>query len=314
EGEDDSNSDADPRRRLAADKKWPLHAKAVLPALGKTPNLLDQHYIIQKVLHDAIENVTRECLLNNAWPEQKANSKLAFRVDVLLQAVKGNIKAHPELRDLKKRIQDDAPFTRSLSRVFMNRLSTLRGPAKSMATSEIASYELGKSGKCEARVGVLFKFHQYIFPGTWTGENGLTWDVKKNKPYLNCTVIDTLTAAFFGSASSIGYQYMDHYKSSVGKDDRKELPIAMAALVATAVYVALYEWRNGKKSKVKFEGNTFLAIYSHHATTLQQMKEDSPNGYHEIMAELFSRVVDTTVNDGPSGETETFSMIDLSAY
>jgi hypothetical protein len=89
----------------------------VLPALGKTPNLLDQHYIIQKVLHDAIENVTRECLLNNAWPEQKANSKLAFRVDVLLQAVKGNIKAHPELRDLKKRIQDDAPFMRSLSRV-----------------------------------------------------------------------------------------------------------------------------------------------------------------------------------------------------
>jgi len=42
-----------------------------------------------------------------------------------------------------------------------------------MATSEIASYELGKSGKCETRVAVLFKFHQYIFPGTWTGETGL---------------------------------------------------------------------------------------------------------------------------------------------
>lgn len=55
----------------------------------------------------------------------------------------------------------------------MNRLSAIRGPAKSMAMSEIASYELGKSGKCEARVAVLFKFHQYIFPGTWTGENGL---------------------------------------------------------------------------------------------------------------------------------------------
>ena len=57
------------------------------------------------------------------------------------------------------------------------------------------------------------------------------------------------------------------------------------------MYVALYEWRNGKKSRVKFEGNTFIAIYRHHATTLQQMKEDSPIGYHEIMAELFSRVV-----------------------
>ena len=55
----------------------------------------------------------------------------------------------------------------------MNRLSAIRGPAKSMAMSEIASYELGKSGKCEARVAVLFNFHQYIFPGTWTGENGL---------------------------------------------------------------------------------------------------------------------------------------------
>lgn len=55
----------------------------------------------------------------------------------------------------------------------MNRLSSLRGPAESMATSEIASYELGKSEKCEAHVAALFKFHQYIFPGTWTGENGL---------------------------------------------------------------------------------------------------------------------------------------------
>ena len=28
---------------------------------------------------------------------------------------------------------------------------------------------------------------------------------------------------------------MDQYKSSIGKDDRKELPLAMVALVATAV-------------------------------------------------------------------------------
>jgi len=42
-------------------------------------------------------------------------------------------------------------------------------------------------------------------------------------------------AAFFGNTSSIGYQYMDRYKSSVAKDNRKELPIAMVALAATAV-------------------------------------------------------------------------------
>jgi hypothetical protein len=54
----------------------------------------------------------------------------------------------------------------------IDRLSTLRAPAKREAEKCIPYYKLGLGKECEERVQSLFLHHSYVFPGTWgSGEH-----------------------------------------------------------------------------------------------------------------------------------------------
>lgn len=57
------------------------------------------------------------------------------------------------------------------------------------------------------------------------------------------------------------------------------------------VFAGLYEWREGTKKKVNFDGNIFVRIYREHVTTLEDVKNDSPVAYHAIMHKLYNEVM-----------------------
>jgi hypothetical protein len=49
----------------------------------------------------------------------------------------------------------------------MDRLSGIRNPVMTAATTEIAVFELGTGTKCMDRVAILFDHNAFIFPGFW---------------------------------------------------------------------------------------------------------------------------------------------------
>jgi len=54
-------------------------------------------------------------------------------------------------------------------------------------------------------------------------------------------IIDTMRATYFGSTKAVGYRYIDKFSSSIpAKENEKELPVALLALVMTAVNCSIH--------------------------------------------------------------------------
>ncbi|KAF8952950.1 hypothetical protein BDZ97DRAFT_1930154 [Flammula alnicola] len=275
--------------------KWPIHARLVLPSSGKDSDLglHDQPPIIQSIIRKAIQNITDEMVLKQAWPE--AQARPIYRKTILLDACRFIISRHdesdPEVEDVKRRIKKDERFSKVLSNLAIDRLSTLRFPAKREAEKHIPHYKLGLGEECEARV---------------------QWQPKRDGPYLNQAIIDTLKAAFFSKPSSIGNQYLDKFTSILPeKPDERELSIPLVALCATGVYAGLYEYRSGFHKELSFSGNTFIKAYSTHVKSLEKLKAGKPTLFHEIMSKLYKLVVTVSRDDGIASDNDIFSIIDL---
>ncbi|KAH9952363.1 hypothetical protein BC827DRAFT_1159888 [Russula dissimulans] len=90
--------------------------------------------------------------------------------------------------------------------------------------------------------------YTYIFPGA--NVNG---PVLHMRLYRNDRIIRVIRELYFiGGMKSFATRYVHLFPTSEDRDGvvKHEVPIAMVALVATALYVALLEWRNGQHQQV----------------------------------------------------------------
>ena len=58
---------------------------------------------------------------------------------------------------------------------------------------------------------------------------------KKQSPYLNLAIINTLQAAYFSSPKAVGSRHLDDYKSSIPERNESEITASLVALASTAV-------------------------------------------------------------------------------
>ncbi|KAF8263814.1 hypothetical protein EI94DRAFT_1476856, partial [Lactarius quietus] len=68
-----------------------------------------------------------------------------------------------------------------------------------------------------------------------------------------------------------------------------EVPMAMVALVSTALYVSIHEWRTGTCQAVEFSTSAYSDVYNGHINTLWLIKEKQGNAYHTMMADIYSK-------------------------
>ncbi|KAI9439471.1 hypothetical protein BJY52DRAFT_1129260, partial [Lactarius psammicola] len=68
-----------------------------------------------------------------------------------------------------------------------------------------------------------------------------------------------------------------------------EVPIPMVALVATALYASIYEWRTGVQQPNEFSANAYFGVYHAHVTSLQVIREKRKNAFHTMMADIYSQ-------------------------
>jgi hypothetical protein len=104
------------------ENQWPLAARLVLPASGKPSDLglRDQHPVIQSIVRKAIQKVTDEMVLKEAWPEVK--ERPLYEKTILLDACHQVIEDcadsdQHDIKAVKKRVRTDAAFTKALANV-----------------------------------------------------------------------------------------------------------------------------------------------------------------------------------------------------
>ncbi|KAI9433896.1 hypothetical protein H4582DRAFT_1788704, partial [Lactarius indigo] len=66
-----------------------------------------------------------------------------------------------------------------------------------------------------------------------------------------------------------------------------EVPTAMVALVATALYATLYEWRTGEQQVTEFSANAYLDVYNGHVNTLNHIRKEREGAFHLMMADIY---------------------------
>ncbi|KAJ3525551.1 hypothetical protein NMY22_g10529 [Coprinellus aureogranulatus] len=290
--------------------KYPEHA-ILRPRLdGKSGILLrDQHPLLKRVVDRAISQVTRDMVLDCAWPEAAARNQ--YGRTKLLSACAHVARTYPQAADIEDRVKEDVKFAKVLIEQIVDRLATHRHKAAKYAHSQVSFFKLGLGEECRERVGIVSSMHAYIFPGRWTGADHKAWDSVRREPYLNPAIIETLKSAYFGSEQAIGYRFKEDFKVLYNGETRYEIPPSLLALAATAVYHSLQEYRTGTHMEIPFHGNVFFPTYKSHIRTLQQLEQERPSRYHEILRRVYELVAIHGNHHEASEEQDAFKLIDI---
>lgn len=270
----------------------------------ETP-LLRQHPLIRRVARAAIQAVTERLVLERAWEKDVVNRE-GQGPKVLRDACRALVSRYPSAKDVYNRLKEDDVFARHLSQLPMDRLSTLRAPAKAEADLYISYFKLGLGEECKTRVDALFQKHSYIFPGKWTGDDGVTWLPEKQKPYGNPTLAYILKSGFFRTSNSTGSVYADRFPEHDGK---REIPKSLLALAATGLYASLYQQQMDTTKRLRFHGNSFASVYNTHLQTLDKMEFQSSASFHRIMSALYVEV--RGGREEVSGNDDIYSVCEL---
>ncbi|KAG2130812.1 uncharacterized protein EDB93DRAFT_1255703 [Suillus bovinus] len=68
------------------------------------------------------------------------------------------------------------------------------------------------------------------------------------------------------------------------------MPVPLLALVATAIYAALFWKTLGSPGKFNFTGNQFSETYMFHVKFLKDLKKNVPKKFHCMMADIYESV------------------------
>jgi hypothetical protein len=145
---------------------------------------------------------------------------------------------------------------------------------------------------------------------TYTFPNGGNV-VRRSQPYRNDWIITAIRDLYFtGGASCLATKYDHLFPIHEGDDGRasREVPIPMVALVATAMYAALREWRTGMHQKLEFSATAYMDVYLGHVGTFKHILEQRERAFHVMMSHIYSRA---SVGPGPEASTITIADLDL---
>ncbi|KAI0765858.1 hypothetical protein BD413DRAFT_718059 [Trametes elegans] len=262
----------------------PLHVNpaeyAVVPPANPGGALLltTQHPHISETIRNTFIRIEISLAFQNAFP------------DALTRARCINTALVESARDLgygglQRRLVSDISFTRMLSTLPSQRISTFRGTVKRNTDAHVAAFYSLAQGQCEAKINWLLHHLTYIYPAEFNRGN-VPW----SKPYQHSSVSSIIRATFFNGPLSFAARNVDQFTSVLpARADQKELPIAMLALVGAAMHASLTEWRTGVHKPAAFTGDTYVDAYNEHVLLLEGIKQKSPRAFHTMMHRLYQQ-------------------------
>jgi Domain of unknown function (DUF6532) len=155
--------------------------------------LMQQTDLICAVCHEAIHIVEKTLVTQHAWPE--LHKGVHYKWEVLLEVVKvlranstedDEGKQDTKYKVFNARLSNDEKFVRCIGKWVCNSLVTCqldalmicliqivdhlshyRGQIRSVASDQIAIFQLGVGDRCSQHVHALIKNDIYVYPGHW---------------------------------------------------------------------------------------------------------------------------------------------------
>ncbi|KAH8980128.1 hypothetical protein EDB86DRAFT_3088168 [Lactarius hatsudake] len=84
----------------------------------------------------------------------------------------------------------------------------------------------------------------------------------------------------------------------------------MVALVATALYATLYEWRGGEQQTTEFSANAYMDAYLANMNTLKHILNHRARAFHIMMSDIYTQAR-RCYSGGTGGGTVPLSTIPI---
>ncbi|KAJ7133962.1 hypothetical protein C8R43DRAFT_1132984 [Mycena crocata] len=264
-----------------SEDSWHPSARIAYPAPGKKDVLLNaQTEELQLVLRHAISAVKSSLLFEDAYPP--ILSRAGFARAYLIEAAD----AIPEGQHIRERLGSDLKYAAVLADILHNiqlldRINILRGDIKQL-------------------IEKVLKDHRYIFP-----TDPQTQRLMTEKPFHHPALRAVIKNGVF--TRNFKANNMHLFISTSKKHPKQlELPDAMVALAATALYAALLEYRTtGEHQTIAFTEGAYEDTYRNHMNTLSQTRASAPVVFHKVLHGLFNEVTDGKSTQPEAGSSAT---------
>ncbi|KAH9031415.1 hypothetical protein EDB83DRAFT_2652456 [Lactarius deliciosus] len=324
---------------------WPTDTD-LLPPGAKRLLLTNQQTLVHNVVQEAIENLRASLLFNNAFPT--APIAFAFTKESLITAAE---KFKPGATHIQCQLQQDEEYLGKIGPLaavpvmachhVSARLLGDGGGHVPVVLERIwfvvtlgyglqrrASHDLSKSPLTsvlrDLRLGWRTGRHCGVPAGVYDSEMAtdtvqqrglLVGTPARTHPYRNECIISAIRDLFFtGGTKSFASCYNHLFPVHQGRDGTpaREVPAPMVALVATAMYATLHEWRTGAPQVFEFSANTYLEVYRSNTDTLNFILNNRPNAYHLMMADIYTQASSNSgLDDSPNVEIADLDLDNL---
>ncbi|KAJ6582104.1 hypothetical protein B0H19DRAFT_1370246 [Mycena capillaripes] len=281
-----------------AEATWHPSAQIVYPAPGKKDILLNsQTEELQVVLRHGIGLVKTGLLFENAYPA--IISRAGFARSYLISSAE----AFPKAKHIRERLGLDLKYAAILADILLDRINILRGDIKRTCTSLASGvYQFAGLSAAQTKdlVERLLKDHRYIFP-----VDPRTQRLMTELPFMHPAMCAAIKDAVFTRNFKANNM---HLFISTSKKHLKqlELPDAMVALVGTALYASLMEYRTtGERQTIAFTEGAYEDTYRNHMKTLVDTRDYAPNALHKVLHRLFNEVTDGKSTQPEAGSSST---------
>ncbi|KAI9431931.1 hypothetical protein H4582DRAFT_2084387 [Lactarius indigo] len=250
--------------------------------------LTAQRPLIRAVIQEAIENVRAAMLFNDAFPN--LNRAFTFIRDALISAT---YSYGPVASMLYKRLMEDDEYLARIIPLPRARISLFRAEVRERCNAITLPTFLAMASREEIIESVRHQLSNYNYTFPTVGLPRVTRRLeRRTRPYRNDRIITVIRELYFTGGNTSFAARFPHffaYTESGDRENRREVPIPMVALVATALYATLYEWRTGEQQVTEFSASAYLDVYNGHINTLHQIKERRSGAFRAMMSEIYTQ-------------------------
>ncbi|KAH9049440.1 hypothetical protein EDB84DRAFT_1556283 [Lactarius hengduanensis] len=268
---------------------WPAETNLVLPLGGTRIKVTQQSDLIRDVIQSAIEDVQFSLLFIDAFPH--GILIISFVRQALNIAAQKNC---PAALSIQRRLLDDGDYMLRFVPVVRARIPLFRSEVKDRCNTIVLG-EFASMAPADIVTAVEWQRsgYKYVYPKgpKVPGANRL---VMQSQPYRNRRIIQVIHDLYFVGGSgnaSFSIRFDQAFPRYTGDDGVtvREVPIPMVALVSTALYASIIEWRTGVQKVAEFSANAYFGVYQAHVTTLEIIRNQRNNAYHKMMSSIYSQ-------------------------
>ncbi|KAH9015720.1 hypothetical protein EDB84DRAFT_1567584 [Lactarius hengduanensis] len=235
--------------------------------------LAAQQQLIHDIVRLAVDDLRATLIFNDTFPDGILAT--CFIRSSLNSAAETIAKKESGASSIQERLLADDDYVVKIAPVLRARIPLFRSEVKDRCNSIVlAEYTSKVQADIIQSVDWQISGYNYVHP---KGPKGLGSNrlIMRSQPYRNPRIILVIHNLFFtGGSASFRARYGHLFPSNTGNDGQvvHEVPIPMVALVATALYASLHEWRTGVLQTIEFSTTTYFDVYQNHLTTLIRLR------------------------------------------